>query len=959
MKVSCPSCSRVLEYSGDRPVFCAYCGQPLADPHLIATGLFRAEPVEPSSAARANLGGETEIVAGVATRTDGGGSDAETVVGSGNRSFGREGPSAEPDPARVAGYRIVKLLGQGGMGSVYEAEDVNVGRRVALKLIAADHVASPEAVERFRQEGRLASTIAHPRCVFVLAADEERGRPYIVMELMPGETLQTLADARGPLPMEEAIGKILDVIEGLREAHLQGVIHRDVKPSNCFLEADGRVKVGDFGLSKSLDSDAGLTRTGAFVGTPLYASPEQIKRDMVDERTDVYSVAATLYFLLTGKPPFQASDAAATLAKIVSEPPPTLRTHRPDLPAALDAAVLRGLERDRDRRWPDLLRLRNALLPFVSSRLRLADLALRVSAYLADFLLLLAAHAVFLSVLVASAPTGVTEAVKMVIYGRFTPLNLGVRLAAFVLYFGILEGFLGTTLGKQLTGLRVSRVPGGGPPGVWWAPARASIFYALTNFPGGVFTGLLFGLVPAREAVIYEPLSLAADLLGCLVMAATMRAANGYRGLHEWVSGTRVVRLVQTGRRRPPRGRRLPTRPERYREASARPVGVLTSLGPFRVRGAVRWDGDRRVLLGEDSALERPVWIVLRSKGAAAPPQVRRDLGRTTRPRWLSGGEQAEGRWDAYTAPMGCPLADLAGPRGLPWADARPVLHELADELAKTCADGTLPENMSVDQVWVQLDGSALLVDPIEPPASRAVPGKRPDQERALDLVRKTTALALEGGRRRGGEATPAAIKAAVPVHAARMLDRLLGRPRLGDTAYAEVAPLVADLEADREKPTEVDVPRRAAHLAPASLMLTPLLVFSYFVSLPSGRIAVGPNAWALTALAPILWVVWAALTRGGLLLGLAGIALVRTDSRPAERWRCAWRALVAWAPVVALLAGACFARARVRPPAVPVLAWMLWGLALAIVASYPVLALVFPARSVHDRLAGTYLVPK
>ena len=126
------------------------------------------------------------------------------------------------------------------------------GRRVALKLISADFAASPAAVERFRREGRLASGVSHPRCVFVLAADEAAGRPYIVMELMPGTTLQDLVDRDGPMPIEKAISKISDVIDGLREAHRLGVVHRDVKPSNCFLDADGRVKIGDFGLSKSL-----------------------------------------------------------------------------------------------------------------------------------------------------------------------------------------------------------------------------------------------------------------------------------------------------------------------------------------------------------------------------------------------------------------------------------------------------------------------------------------------------------------------------------------------------------------------------------------------------------------------------------------------------------------------------------------------------------------------------------
>ena len=148
----------------------------------------------------------------------------------------------------------------------------------------------------------------------------------------------------GPLDPAGAIVRIFDVIEGLQEFHKPGLIHRDVKPSNCFLEKEGRVKIGDFGLSKALDGGADLTRSGTFIGTLLYASPEQIKRDLVDERTDVYSVAATLYYLLTGHPPVQAKDAADALARIASEPAPPLRGFRTDLPRSLEAVIHRGLD---------------------------------------------------------------------------------------------------------------------------------------------------------------------------------------------------------------------------------------------------------------------------------------------------------------------------------------------------------------------------------------------------------------------------------------------------------------------------------------------------------------------------------------------------------------------------------------------------------------------------------------
>src|SRR5262249_47802583 len=154
----------------------------------------------------------------------------------------------------------------------------------------------------------------------IVAADEIAGRPYIVMELLPGTTLQALVDRDGPLPVEQAIARILDVIEGLRQLHHLGIVHRDVKPSNCLLDAEGRTKLGDFGLSRSLVNSDVVTRTGTFIGTPLFASPEQIKGETVGPHSDVYSVSATLYYVLTGRAPFQGGDAAATLARIASEP---------------------------------------------------------------------------------------------------------------------------------------------------------------------------------------------------------------------------------------------------------------------------------------------------------------------------------------------------------------------------------------------------------------------------------------------------------------------------------------------------------------------------------------------------------------------------------------------------------------------------------------------------------------
>lgn len=941
MQVSCPHCSRVLEFSGEAPVFCAYCGRPLGDRRLEVTGAY-----VPSTPMPLHAPGKGSVGSGASE------TEFAPSSGRGSGSASGFGEWREPDPEEVAGYRIIKVLGRGGMGSVYEAEDSAIGRRVALKLISTEYLASVEAVQRFRQEGRMASAISHPRCVFVLGADEFQGRPYIVMELMPGETLQGLVEQRGgPLPAPEAIAKILDVIEGLREAHALGVIHRDVKPSNCFLDADGRVKVGDFGLSKSLDRDAGLTRTGSFVGTPLYASPEQIKRDGVDQRTDVYSVAATLYFLLTARPPFQANDAAAALAKIVSEAPTPLRESRPELPPALESAVLRGLARDRDYRFKDLGRFREALLPFVSEGLRLPDLALRISAFFVDWLLLAALGLLHFGLFTRGTVEG----------PKFVAALLGWRLLC-VLYFGVIEGIWGASLGKRLTGLRVSGPPGSGPPGLAPGMARALVFCLLLGLPADATTMGLIPLLPARRGawLVIEPLSLTAGLVGALLMSVPMRARNGFRGLHEWATGTRVVRLPGSRRRRVPRGRRPPARwaLERAAPAPAGAAGLLKGVGPFRVAGAVIWDGRRRILLGEDPSLSRTVWLVLRPKGSPSPSPTRRDLGRHARPRWLSGGEQSDFRWDAYSPQLGCSLADLAGPDGLPWADVRPILHELAEELARACADGTLPERLSFEQVWVQPDGTVQLVDPLEPstPGPSKPGAAASDAERALGLLARTAAMALEGGRRRGVlPASPLAIRAPVPVHAGRMLDRLIGRPRTGDATYADVGSFLADLERDRDRPTEVDTARRAAHLGPSLLVALPVIVMIFGMTSP--RAGDWHLPWWVPAALPFCAAAWAALLRGGLLFRVSGLALARWDSRPAERWRCAGRCLVVWVPVALPLAVAAWL--GVQEPPRPSLAWAFWGTALAIVVVAPLLALIWPSRSIHDRVTGTWVVPK
>jgi serine/threonine protein kinase len=230
-------------------------------------------------------------------------------------------------------YRIGRLLGRGGMGEVYEAEHVVNRRRVALKILS-QRLRREADRARFRFEGELAASISHPHVVYIFGSEEIDGIPAITMELLPGGTLKDRVKANGPLSPTEAVEAILQVIAGLEAAEAAGILHRDIKPSNCFIAHDGKVKVGDFGLSISL-LPRGVTfpdEAGAFQGTPEFASPEQLRGEELNVRADIYAVGATLFYLLTGHPPFDGRDPANVVARIAAGPAPSARRFKRAMP---------------------------------------------------------------------------------------------------------------------------------------------------------------------------------------------------------------------------------------------------------------------------------------------------------------------------------------------------------------------------------------------------------------------------------------------------------------------------------------------------------------------------------------------------------------------------------------------------------------------------------------------------
>jgi len=217
-------------------------------------------------------------------------------------------------------FRILRELGRGGMGAVYEAEEQDSGRRVALKVIR-QQIASQENRARFLREGRLAASINHPNSVYVYSTEEIEGAPAIAMELVAGGTLQERVNKSGPLAVPAAVDAILQIIAGLESAQRIGILHRDIKPSNCFLDTDGTVKIGDFGLSISAAAraDANVTASGTTVGTPAFCSPEQLRGEELNARSDQYSVGGTLFYLLTGRAPFEGHNGPQLIANVLEK----------------------------------------------------------------------------------------------------------------------------------------------------------------------------------------------------------------------------------------------------------------------------------------------------------------------------------------------------------------------------------------------------------------------------------------------------------------------------------------------------------------------------------------------------------------------------------------------------------------------------------------------------------------
>lgn len=599
------------------------------------------------------------------------------------------------------------------MGRVFRAED-STGRLVALKLLSPDLARSDEALARFKQEGVIASQINHPHCVFVHRVDEDSGTPFIAMELMTGKTLKDLIQHSGPMVHEQAVPLILQCIEGLIVAHSMGMIHRDIKPANCYLDDDGNVKIGDFGLARSLVSDSELTQTGAFLGTPLFASPEQLIGGELDARSDIYSLSATLYYLLAGKAPFESPHAAQVIARIASSDPPAFSMVGVDVPPGLERIVMKGLAREPSKRYSSLLEMKEDLLAIIAPKPNPSSIYRRCFAFFGDYFVISS----LISILIFTC----FDAVGL---SKHPLITQALGALVYFAYFFLQEAIFSTTLGKAA--MRVAIVDADtGCKITWWTAFKRSSFFLVIQKSPGLLAGLMAGYVPEWMAAIA---SIVLYIAALALLFSTWRRSERRQLIHDWFSGTECQ--TSFGVRPATRNHivipdwSLPLKPpSQLAGPLPKELGRFEILGEFDAEScdpSVRW------LSALDPRLERNVWIAWTDAANATFDEAQTSKPKSMRMRFIEQGVEGTSHWFAFVAPEGIPILEcLAAGVQAPWPAARHLLEgntqpedsvtiaqgaslSLADSAAGT-SSGMIPL-WQTDRIWIDSASRLTMVD--------------------------------------------------------------------------------------------------------------------------------------------------------------------------------------------------------------------------------------------------------
>ncbi len=591
------------------------------------------------------------------------------------------------EPGVVVGeYRIERLLGRGGMGAVYEATHLTDGRIVALKLLRVD-LDQIDARQRFLREGRVAAAINHPNAVYIYGTEEINGTPAIVMELVAGGTLDDLVKRNGPVSIHEAVEIVLHLIDGLDAALSVGVLHRDVKPSNCFIAADGSTKIGDFGLSKPVDSieQNKITQTGLFLGTPVYSSPEQLLGESLDQRSDIYAVGVTFYYLLTGRLPFETGSMMQVMAAVLNGTPAPMDNAVQNIPPHVQQVVHKAMARHAKDRYQSYSELRDAVASLRAPEYRPATLWERLRAWLVDTVPI--SYMMSGLLLIVYNARGIVVDPAAVNRDWLLPV---ATLIAMLFTVAVPEGIRGAALGKWLLDIQVIEEHGR-PIGIM----RSAFRLTLLSFTG-LLMAVTYRYVP--DPFWASVFTASVYLLGVLVPFSTARKSNGWRMLQDVVTNSRVVRLI-------PRPR------QRKSDIDARDFPALrgdeVEVGQYVSTGEV--PAHPGVQSGWDRAMQRRVWIARQQPGAEMS-DVRRGVSRFTRLRWTGGVRDNDQRYDVFEAPTGEPLEQRLD-RPVSWAVVRNWLTDMLEEARSAERDGSWPRAASISYLWITKGDDIVLTD--------------------------------------------------------------------------------------------------------------------------------------------------------------------------------------------------------------------------------------------------------
>jgi uncharacterized RDD family membrane protein YckC/predicted Ser/Thr protein kinase len=422
-------------------------------------------------------------------------------------------------PDRLNHFEIVSEIGKGGMGMVYLARDVSLDREVALKLLSPLLTREQQMVDRFVREARAQARISHPNITQIYFIGQEGECHFFAMELVHGKTLAEALEDRGAMPWEEALGYIRQAAKGLAAAHERGVVHHDVKPSNMILTEDGLVKIADFGLAKRIERDSRITGTGVITGTPAYMSPEQGRGNETDHRSDIYSLGASLFHLIAGRPPFMGDSPVGTIVQQITQPPPKLIDVVPGIPRRLSDLAARCLEKDPARRYQSYDELLQAIDEAIPRKITPAGAYARLSALLFDLVLVAL-------VLILPWPGDMA------------------RVVFYAAYFILLESLLGFTPGKKVLKLAIRKMDGRRA-----LPARIGLRFILAHWFVFAAIGIMLLLVGEKpqdwRAFLQEKQAIAMllavlALLYVLGLVSTIFSRQK-QALHDSLSGTIVM----------------------------------------------------------------------------------------------------------------------------------------------------------------------------------------------------------------------------------------------------------------------------------------------------------------------------------------------------------------------------------------------------------------------------------